>query len=180
MHFRSYICRCMHFRSYVTQMCALHALSCADVCTSDPISRRCVHFRTYRMQMCALPILYDADVCTSVPDSCSCVHFSAANGLQLGASVLLADVLLLVPPLRLRHPLLVFGRMLRLLRRSTMPSPSSVPSASPPAPRGLETRGSVPPQLEDPCASARCAPRPRSGRRRRTPTRVVGSQRSLV
>ena len=125
------MCRCMHFRSYVTQMCALHALSCADVCTSDPIyadvctsdpiSRRCVHFRSYMMQMCALPILYDADVCTSGPDSCSCVHFSAANGLQLGASVLLADVLLLVPPLRLRHPLLVFGRMLRLLRRSTMP-----------------------------------------------------------
>ena len=114
MHFRSYICRCMHFRSYVTQMCALHALSCADVCTSDhiyadvctsdPISRSCVHFRTYMMQMCALPILYDADVCTSGPDSCSCVHFSAANGLQLGASALLADVLLLVPPLRLRHP----------------------------------------------------------------------------
>ena len=97
----------MHFRSYMTQVCALHAMSCADVCTSDPISRRCVHFRTYRMQMCALPILYDADVCTSVPDSCSCVHFSAANGLQLGASVLLADVLLLVPPLRLRHPLVL-------------------------------------------------------------------------
>ena len=98
----------------LVQMCALPILYLADVCISEPIGCRCVHFQSYMMQMCALQFLTHAAVCT--------VHFSAANGLQLGASVLLADVLLLVPPLRLRHPLLVFGRMLRLLRRSTMPS----------------------------------------------------------
>ena len=70
-----------------------------------------MHFRFYMMQMCALQSLTHAAVCTSV----------RLMAFSLEPRFLLADVLLLVPPLMLWHPLLVFGRMLRLLRRSTMP-----------------------------------------------------------